>query len=632
MKLKRARIQNFRCLEDVEISFENVTTFIGPNGVGKSSVLRALDWFFNGDRALLLTDEDVYDKSAERHIRVEAEFDQLSPGDRAALGKYAESRESVVIWRTWDGGPDKITGKAFAYPQFEEIRRLQGAMDKRSAYKSLRESDPALQLPQATNAQAVEAAMSAWEREHPDALQEAEVSDTNFFGFAGQGKMSGLFDYVLVTADLRASEETQDSRSAVLGKIFERAIDRTAADEELVELADQFRQGQSDIHGRHFGPQLEAISKQLSDEVSAFTRDRSIRLKPLHVETKPSRVQFSVSVLDRETETRVDRQGHGFQRALLIAALKLLAERGAGDGSRGVICLAIEEPELFQHPVQARAFAAVLRRLAEAADQNVQVTYATHSPCFIEPTHFDQIRRVSRRSADNDGQRIVTVASVNLEAVMNNLAGYVKEETVRKRLDDVCLARLPEALFAEAVILVEGDTDRAVIEGCGEHDNAVLAVDGIVLAEVGGKDILLLPCAILTLLGIPCLVVFDGDKGSADRMRRDGKQETDILTVERDQQRKNRDLLRYLGELEQDWPATQVTDRCVVFEDRLEQELAELWPAWAQRRDELVQSGLGFHAKNAATYRYAAATARGEVPQVLQEVLAAARRLRPHAI
>jgi len=92
MKLKRARIQNFRCLEDVEISFENVTTFIGPNGVGKSSVLRALDWFFNGDRAVLLTDEDVYDKATERRIRVEAEFGELSPDDRAALGKYAESR------------------------------------------------------------------------------------------------------------------------------------------------------------------------------------------------------------------------------------------------------------------------------------------------------------------------------------------------------------------------------------------------------------------------------------------------------------------------------------------------------------------------------------------------------------
>lgn len=473
--------------------------------------------------------------------------------------------------------------------------------------------------------------MTSWERDHLDALAEAEVSDTNFFGFAGQGKMSGLFDYVLVTADLRASEETQDSRSAVLGKILERTVDRSAADEEMEELADQFRRGQSDIHARHFGPQLEAISKQLSDEVGTFTRDRSIRIKPLHVDTKPSRVQFSVSVLDHETETRVDRQGHGFQRALLIAALKLLAERGVGADAEGVICLAIEEPELFQHPVQARAFAAVLRQLAEAADHNIQVTYATHSPCFIEPTHFDQIRRVSRRAADNEGERNVTVASVTFDAVISDLDGYVKEETVRKRLDDVCLARLPEALFGEAVILVEGDTDRAVIEGCGEHDNAVLAVDGIVVAEVGGKDILLLPCAILTLLGVPCLVVFDGDKGCADRMRRDGKQETDILAVQRDQLRKNRDLLRYLGEPEQDWPATQVTNRCAVFVDRLEDELAQLWPAWAQRRNELVQSGLGFHTKNAATYRHAAATAQGEVPQVLQEALAAARRLRPHA-
>jgi putative ATP-dependent endonuclease of the OLD family len=276
-----------------------------------------------------------------------------------------------------------------------------------------------------------------------------------------------------------------------------------------------------------------------------------------------------------------------------VAALKLLAEHGAGGGTEGVICLAIEEPELFQHPVQAKAFASVLRQLAEAADQNVQVTYATHSPCFIEPTHFDQIRRVSRRASDNAGERSVIVASVTLEAVVRSLDGFVKEGTVRKRLDDVCLARLPEALFGEAVILVEGDTDRAFIEGCGEHDHAMLALEGIVVAEVGGKDILMLPYAVLTLLGIPCLVVFDGDKGCAERMRKNGKKEADILTVERDSQQKNRDLLRYLGEQEQDWPATHVTDRCAIF-----------------------------------TYRHAAATAQGDVPQVLQGILAATRRLR----
>lgn len=459
-------------------------------------------------------------------------------------------------------------------------------------------------------------------------LEEAEVSDTNFFGFAGQGKMSGLFDYVLVTADLRASEEAQDSKSAVIGKILERTIDRTSADEEIVKLSDQYQQGQSDIHARHFGPQLEAISKELSDAVGVFTRDRSVKISPINFNAKPPKAQFAVSVLDHHTETRVDRQGHGFQRALLIAALKLLAEHGAASGNHGVICLAIEEPELFQHPVQARAFAAVLRRLAEDSGQQVQVTYATHSPWFIEPTHFDQIRRISRSAPDSAGQRFVTVASVTLQDVIDNLAGFVKEETVRKRMDDVCLARLPEALFSEAVVLVEGDTDRAVIEGCGEHDNQLLSVDGIVVAEVGGKPILLLPCAILTLLGIPCFIVFDGDKGCEKRMRQCGRPEPEIVAQMNDYRQKNLDLLRYLGEQEADWPTSYVTDRCAVFEDRLEEELATVWPVWEQRRQALINSGLGFQAKNTATYRHAAATAPGELPAMFREILNAARRLR----
>ena len=139
--------------------------------------------------------------------------------------------------------------------------------------------------------------MSDWEHEHPGHLEESEVSGTHFFGFAGQGLMSGLFDYVLVTADLRASEEAQDSKTSLLGRILERTVDRAAADGKLQDLSSRYSQEQVAIHDEHFGPQLEAISRELSDAVAAFTQGRSVRISTVNADPKPQRVQFSVSIL-----------------------------------------------------------------------------------------------------------------------------------------------------------------------------------------------------------------------------------------------------------------------------------------------------------------------------------------------
>ena len=48
LRIDSVGIQNFRCLQAVGIGFDEITAFIGPNGAERSTVLRALDWFFNG--------------------------------------------------------------------------------------------------------------------------------------------------------------------------------------------------------------------------------------------------------------------------------------------------------------------------------------------------------------------------------------------------------------------------------------------------------------------------------------------------------------------------------------------------------------------------------------------------------
>ena len=55
-----------------------------------------------------------------------------------------------------------------------------------------------------------------------DQLVEApEFLQTNFFGSHTCRKMTGLFDLVLVTVNPRASEESIDGKSSIIGRILE---------------------------------------------------------------------------------------------------------------------------------------------------------------------------------------------------------------------------------------------------------------------------------------------------------------------------------------------------------------------------------------------------------------------------
>lgn len=81
MSIQSVRIKNFRALKDVTIPFNSVTTFIGSNGAGKSTVLRALDWFFNGKPGSLTEKDCSFGVNAE-HIDVQVTFAELNDKDR----------------------------------------------------------------------------------------------------------------------------------------------------------------------------------------------------------------------------------------------------------------------------------------------------------------------------------------------------------------------------------------------------------------------------------------------------------------------------------------------------------------------------------------------------------------------
>lgn len=640
MKIKRVRIENFCCLHEVDIAFDEITSFIGPTGVGKSTVLRALDWFFNGEKSIALTTEDVHSAVAAgggERISVEVEFDGLTDFDRAALGRYApDDAGAVSIWRTWDNGEDKITGKALAYAPFEGVRSVSGgAMPKRSAYNTLRASDPGLGLPIVGSEKAMNEAMLAWERDHRDQLTEAKIEDTHFFGFAGQSKLAELIDFVFVSADLRAYEEADDQKASVIARILDHAIDRTEADVQLGEIEENAQLARQLVHDNIYGPALKDVSAALSAEVAKLTTGRQIIVAPTIRAPKPARTAFRVSIRDGAAETSVSRQGHGFQRALIMAALKYLADCRRPESGTRTLCLVVEEPELFQHPPQARTFAKVLRDLvASSPTGRTQVMYATHSPVFIDPAGYHQVRRLTR---DVGTEHPVTrVRQVTEDGLCRSLEGLVKGEAIRRRTGVAMAGSLAEAFFAHAAVLGEGTTDGALLEGCAERNGVNLGAEGITFVDVTGRDNLLLSHAILSAMGVPCHVIFDGDAGMEERKRMsvrklDGESRKEKEAAFEQQARKisgsNADLLGYLGGSRLPWPATGSASRYTVFEDNLETYLGETWPSWVARKQQLIDAGEGVSDKNAATYREAARTADVDPPYVLQAMLENVREM-----
>jgi hypothetical protein len=76
--LKRIEIRNFRALERVDVELDGLTALIGPNGTGKSSILRAIDTVLGSAWPSLrsfLIPQDFTAEDTTRELRIEVELD-----------------------------------------------------------------------------------------------------------------------------------------------------------------------------------------------------------------------------------------------------------------------------------------------------------------------------------------------------------------------------------------------------------------------------------------------------------------------------------------------------------------------------------------------------------------------------
>lgn len=616
MKLRSVHIKNFRCLADVTIEFGDPTILLGPNSAGKSSLLHALAFFFDGTD---LEVEDVFGSAAET-VTVECTFTGLDETDRAVFGPYAEG-EQMVLRRSWKAGEGhKLTGRGRRYSGFEAVRAKNGR-ELTAAYKEFRASHPELGLPEANNMSAVEQAMLTWEQDNPDECEPVDDQDaSSLFGYGsvGKAKLADRFPFVLVPGISDAAAEAVEKKGSLLSRLLTAVADQRArADAKLQEIELDAREKYKEAVQVVHAPVLKELGDRLSHQIRRYVPSAQIQLEPSEasVRVEPPRVVLKGG---EETDlTDLGRQGHGFQRAFVISVLEYLADIASapGDGvSRPTLFLAIEEPELYQHPPRARHFQRTLSRLAR--EETVQICYATHSPYFVSADQFDAVRVFGRGRVVNGG-RGSSVRMARVQDVESELPEPGKYD-LRRYLERTLSEKFREVFFAKAVLLVEGPTDAAIFETATElYGLEPLGADGIVVATAG-KSVMPIALAILRSLDIPAYCVFDADGGATDGKKCQecgaGKQNrTSAISA-------NKKLLAALGAEEVDFPETQANERWGCFATTIEDSIPGFSDKVAEVLNEASWGGKSPESYAEAVRRLGAGSLPGELREMLEKV------------
>lgn len=520
MKLCSLRIRNLRCIEEVLFRPRDYTCLIGPNNSGKSSTLRGIELLLNQEKPEI----DEWRKGAEEEpIVVEAEFgtptewERRTPGVAAlvydekirirmsaTIVSDAKGKKVEVEWESFrreeqiDGWPEDASFTKLSR-DLQDLAKEVGIDTKKFKQANVSESLRAAIREKRPNL--IRASEPKWTRDGisiPAALKQAlpqaqvipAVRDASEDGKFGAKTSFGLLIKSIVLPAITCSPEYKEmmQAAALLRKTLRGdGTDKLAAVKEVETL----------------------ITNRLSDLIAASVK--------LDLEA-PDGEKFvganTVLRLDDGTDTRIALQGHGLQRSLIFALLEVLSIQnarvpttGGEDSKSRCTVLLFEEPELFIHPHLLRRLIRALTDISKKPDW--QVITSTHSPIMVDVATDPLSLVIHTREVAGGAPRVKQLECDPFESE----EVFDDRERLRAVIDfhpTVC-----EAFFAKHALLVEGDTEVAVLGGATPLKNlvpgAAKASQDVTVVSCDGKWTIAPIAKLLRAFGIPVRVIHDKD-------------------------------------------------------------------------------------------------------------------------
>lgn len=473
IRIHKVRVKNFRSLQKIETTLEEVTLLLGANNSGKTSFLRALTIALTSDRKFISKDDLFIDKDGktpENRIEVDIEINPV--GNKEFSTEWAQVFGEDIQFNIQNE-------EFFAYKTIVDFSKQQKeAQIKRYVIKDWNTGKVDENDEITANILKLPLFFIDAQRDLQEDLKFAQ----SYFG-----RLASQIEY---------NDTEKGELEAALAKLNKKSVEKSTV-------------------LKHLKTSLEELNKTVQ------TKGNGVEITPFPKKIRDLHKGLKVNFQDGGSETfSLEYHGMGTRSWASLLGYKAFVNwmkiKADQDGDMLHPILALEEPEAHLHPNAQRQ---VFGQLKEVVGQKI---ISTHSP-YIAPLAKLEELRVFYKSEDSTN-------IADLKQLTENLTPKEK-----RSLETQIIRERGELFFAQFIVLFEGPTEASALPiFAKKHWNCEAFEKGVCLIHCSG-DSYKSYISFLETLRIPWMIFSDYDNPTVKiKIDRIGKNlEIDINTDNR---------------------------------------------------------------------------------------------------
>lgn len=502
MKLVSVKIRNFRGYKDkVLINIDDFTTLVGKNDAGKSTVLEALEIFFN-NKVVVCEREDLsinHDEGDEL-IEITCVFQPIatkisidSTSKTTLEEEYLLNSDGLLeikrVFKATTTKPKPTTYIVCNHPSDASCKDLLTLK-----ITELRKRAKELEISEETYdaRSSVSLRRAIWNNSSDLNLRVTDVPVDKEDLKKIYSKIETYLPYYALFQSNRSSSDSDKEITDPMKVAVQKALQEV--DSELQKVKEEVRKKALDTANRT----LDKLRDMNSELATSLTPE---------FKTEPNFDSLFKLTINSDNDIPMNKRGSGVRRLVLLNFFRAEAERQLSEDEKSSsIIYAFEEPETSQHPSHQKML--VESFLEISRKPNAQVIITTHTPAICGLLPVASLRLVTKR---NDK----TVVEYGMDDVYEKIADM--------------LGVLPEPFGSntKGLVLVEGKSDVVFLRHTakklkeGSYIKETFEDRNIAIVPIGGCGNLKhwITQKIAEQFSIPWGILLDSDKGTDDEDR-----------------------------------------------------------------------------------------------------------------